>query len=214
MTGEFQGKQSHYNQVGMNVQSLIRQDQAGNQIVSQSWPPHTDLAISRKIFTANALTGTHAAPAVAPLTTNAQHILFNSGSAKLIIPLLAWVVLESGTRALGTSVWVAVSAAEESTAPTEYTNSSGTISVGGGASGDGLYDNVITLGTAPGWVCYFSEATTAAVHESWAQVLRFRGEFVVQPKHNFVMSIRDSAAGTTPLYSAGFMWAEVPAVMS
>ena len=56
------------NRRGANVQSQFRQDEFANLIVSQGLPKYADLAINAKLYTANTLTGTATAPAIAPLT--------------------------------------------------------------------------------------------------------------------------------------------------
>src|SRR3990167_2372150 len=99
MSGEFQGRESTMNQVGQGVQSLIRQDQYANIVVSQGLPPWADLALNRKIFIASSAAGTKLAPIIAPPTTAATWLLFNpADSGKILLIKRVWMVLESGTR--------------------------------------------------------------------------------------------------------------------
>ena len=208
MSGEFQGRQSFMNQVGAGVQSLIRQDQYANIVVSQSLPKYADLALSNKLFIAAQAT-TSIAPATAPLTTSAQHLLYNSSSTKRLVVIRAWVALESGTRAIGSSLWGCITQAAEATAPAAAT---GVVSKGLGhtATAAGLYDTAVTLDATEAWFMLAAKDTLADANESSGMLVAdLDGLVVVPPLRSFGMSVRDSAAGTTPLYSGGFIWAEL-----
>lgn len=195
----------------LGVRGDIIGNQYGQLLVAQGMPDNVELALAGKMFTANTLTGTAIAPAVAPLTTNAQHVLYNSNANKrYLILLAAWITVESGTRAIGSSLYGGVTLATEATAPTAYTNSANGAVGGHNGTAEGVYDASVTLDTAPVWFVIAAEDKLADASESSSIYvdLSKRG-IIVPPTLSFAMSIRDSDTGTTPLYSAGFVWAEV-----
>ena len=209
MTTEFQGRESKLNQRGAGVQSVIRQDQYANLLVSQSLPKYTDLALNNKLFAAATGNGTFIAPAIAPLTTNAGHLLYNSSANKILIILRVWANLESGTRAIGSSLWGAVTTTAEASAPAKATSS--TIGgIGHNASSVAVYDNAVTLDAAPVWFLLAARDTLADANESSGILTAdLDGMVIVPPTLCFAVAVRDSAAGTTPLYNVGFIWAEL-----
>jgi hypothetical protein len=186
-------------------------DQYGNLKVSMPLPPMVELALAGKTFTANTKTGTFIAPATAPLTTNAQHVLYNSSSGSVYLILMSAAIwLESGTRAIGSSVFGAVTTAAESTAPSAYTNSANGAFGGHSNSGVGVYDAGVTLDAAPVWFALAANDTLADANESSGIVVDlFSRGIIVPPGLLFAMSIRNSGAGTTPLFGASFTWAEL-----
>ena len=210
---EFQGRERTMQVVGRSVQSLIRQDQFANITVSQSLPKYTDLALNNLLYTAFTATGTYAAPAIAPLTTNAQHCLYNpAGSGKLIVPLSCWTMLESGTPAIRGSLWGAVTASAESTTMTAYSNST-KAGLGHTGTAVGIYDAVVTLDATPQWFQLAAETRLAAdVESAGIQVDDLKGLIVVPEDRAFCISLRDSDTGSTPLYNGGFIWAELTGV--
>ena len=210
---EFQGRERTMQVVGRSVQSLIRQDQFANITVSQSLPQYTDLALNNLLYTAFSATGTYIAPAIAPLTTNAQHMVYNpAGSGKLIVPLACWMMIESGTPAIGGSIWSAITSSAEGTTPTAYTNST-KAGLGHTGTAVGIYDSDVTLDATPQWFMLAAETRLAAdVESAGIYVGDMKGLFVVPEDRAFCMSRRDSAAGSTPLYQGGFIWAELTGV--
>lgn len=211
MAGEFQGRERTMQQVGQGVESLIRQDQYGNIVVSQSLPPLADLVLNNKCFVASSAAGTNLAPIIAPPTTAATWLLYNpTASGKTVLVLRAWMVLESGTRAIGSSMWGAVTNSAEATAPTAYTSSRNT---GWGHAGTptSIFAGAVTLDATHTWACLAAVNTLADANESSAIVADLPSGIVVVPAgRSFAIAMHDSAAGTTPLYGGGFIYAELP----
>ena len=209
MSGEFQGRESKMSKVGAGVQSLIRQDQYANILTSQGLPPMADLAVNRKLFIASSAAGTNLAPVIVPLTTAAKWLLFNpTDSGKMVIPLLMWAVLESGTRAIGSSLWACVTQAAEATAPTAYASSLNK-GLGHVATPSTIFAGGVTLDASEVWACLAGRDTLADANESSIMTADLSaGLFTVPAGRSFAMSMRDSAAGTTPLYGGGFIYAE------
>lgn len=195
----------------LGVRGDLLADQYGNLNVVQMFPPLTQLALAGKMFVASTTGGTYIAPAIAPLTTNAQHVLYNGSTGNVYLLLLACgVVLESGTRAIGSSLFGAVTTAAEGTAPTKYASSTAGTVGGHTNTAVGVYDAGVTLDATPAWFPIAVEDKLADANESSGILadLYHRG-IIVPPGLCFAMSIRDSAAGTTPLYNGHFVWAEI-----
>lgn len=211
MAGEFQGREGTMQQVGQGVQSLIRQDQYANLAVSQSLPPWTDLALNNKLYVASSAAGTNLAPLNAPLTTAARWLLYNpADSGKVLIVKRCWVVLESGTRSIGSSLWGCITQAAEATAPTTYASS---IKKGLGHTGtaSGIFAGNVTLDATEAWACLVGRDVLADANESSALVYEDGDGWIIVPENrSFAISLRDAGAGTTPLYGGGFVWAELP----
>lgn len=213
MSGEFQGREGKMNKVGAGVQSLIRQDQYANLMVTQGLPPLVDLAINRKLVAASSAGGTAKAPVAAMPTTAAAWALYNPASSnKLLIVLRAFSWLVSGTTGLGGAQMVCKTNVAQAAALTAYA-SSVKQELMSGYSSVGIFAGGATLAETPAWIVSQARNTLAtdALGSGFSQ--DFNGEFVIEEGCCFGLTVMDEA-GTTPLFGGGFIWAEVDLSLS
>ena len=206
---ELEGVYQTMQKRGADVKSIPRQDEYANAMISQSLPPLVDLVVNNKVFGASTGTATAIANIFADPTTVSAVTLYNPSTTLSLLIIKAWMHARSGARAIGGSLWVCVSMAEESTAPAEDAlGIKGVFGTKGAAVA--VLDTTITFGTAPLWIPIEAKDTIADTQNSPAFLLNdLYGRFIVPPRGIFALQMYNSAAGAGPsLYGGGVVWAE------
>lgn len=181
----------------------------GHALVQGNGLDLLELARARKLYTANTGTGTAIAPVVAMPTTAAAHALYNNAKDDThLVVLKVGIWLVSGTPGFGLGLLAAMDTEPQAAALTKYTNSHISGVTPGSPASKGVYDATVTL-TGGAWDLLASKDQTEDVAVGSGLVANVAGMFVVPPGHVLALSAL-SLAGTTPLFGASYLWAELP----
>ena len=196
-----------------NNSMMAGYDDLGQLRVSTSKPEYYELSRARRLFGVSSATGTAIAPVTAVPTTAAAWALFNGedpgGKAYVVLGAFAWLV--SGTAGLGASLLGSVSIAPVAgTKPTAYANSIMSSLSGGPTSPKAIFAQGLTLVGTPAWVHLAGRDVPAAIEVGASITADAKVMLVIPPQYSGNLTIL-SPAGTTPLWGAGFIWAEVEA---
>ncbi len=164
----------------------------------------------RRFFGGGQAAATGSAPVTAMPTTAADFILWNgepSGGRLYAMEQVA-MVMESGTKAVGAVILGAIVPPQNAdiTAATGYSTGSAN---GVRNSSNAIWAENVTLDATPVWFGLAGDSGGAAATVGGI-VAELKGRLVIPPTYGLALSIF-SGSGTSPLFLAQAMWAEIEA---
>ncbi len=185
-----------------------RMSQSRALMVEQSLPRLTDLALHKKIYAANTGAGTALAPVATMPTTAAAWGLYNGYQDNTHLVILRMTCHSvSGTLGLGMAL-LGCHAARQTTASATYTNSIKQNISGNGKVSAAIFAGGVTLDEAPVWITLASGDQVSAISVGSGYSVDVEGLFVIPPGHLCGLTVL-APVGSTALFNAGFVWAEV-----
>lgn len=190
--------------------ATVRGGQGGEQVVNLGGPKYFELVKEGIVFVAQtAVTGV--APGTAIGTTAAAALYNPAGSGKLVVILSANMGYVSGTLGAGVTSWCAnsnlVAAAVTGTAMATRN-----ALIGGAATPVASALTTATLPATPAPVrnfCSTGPMLATSVVQPWVVTDDIDGAIILKP--GAAVSLQATAgAGTSPLVTYAFMWAEIP----
>ena len=184
----------------------------GALLVAQYASPYEYYTRLGRRFGVSSATATAVAPVTAIPTTAAAWVLYNpNGNDRdlIIDAIFCWSV--SGTLGLGMSLICAVTLGDQTTPPTDVSNSIKTALDGGVFNSKAIFGTGHTItGGTPAWATVAARDQVSAV--SVGSGLRTGGDFpgtrVIKPGRELAASVL-APVGTTALFGVGMEWHEV-----
>lgn len=185
----------------------VRLTQQSSLAVDQVSPKYMELARAGKLYGANPGSANGLVNVAAVPTTAAKWGLYNGSQTKNLVVIKIAVACTTVTAPVTFSIIAGLPASPQATAETKYANSLALPINTGQVPAEGYITDAVTLAATPLWQTLATYEGNSGLLGAGA-VAWVDGMYIIPPK--FVLGIDVvGSAGTSPLFDADVIWAEL-----